>query len=326
MAAESVYPPDPLPPVILGATINLLAGAPGTGKSTFLAWFSRQVQAATPLWGRAWNQVAWQGVICSDRSWQRSTSKWFELEGMGGIPAYSLQDDRGFRKGRLRRRDQRIGVFEHALDALAPLPRGAFPLGSLIYVDPIALFLGGNLLDYDTCAVACSELREIALDRGLTIIGTAHASKQRADKNDRYLRLQDRILGSTALFGYTDTQMYIASPDEVGKPYYAFLWNPHHAPPATFKFVRDREGRFRPDGVVEDKQPPADMPSGESAPFPEWLQDAFSSGPKTFSELIMVASANSTSRMTLNRLLRGLVEGGVVHKPKHGQYALSATH
>lgn len=324
--AETIYPPDPLPPVLLGASINLLAGAPGTGKSTFLAWMSRQVQDRTPLWGRQWGPIPWHGIICADRSWQRSTSMWFTLEGMEQLPAYSLQDDRGFRKGRLRRRDQRIGVFEHALDALAPLPGKQYPLGSLVYVDPLAIFLGGNLLDYDTCAVACSELREICLDRGLTIIGTAHASKQRNDPKDRYLRLQDRILGSTALFGYTDTQMYIASPEEVGKPYYGFLWHPHHAPPATFKFLRGPDGRFKPDGVVEDKAPPAGLPSEEAPSFPEWLQDALSSGPKSTSELIMIAQANSTSRATLNRLLQALQGAGTICKPRHGQYALSSTH
>ncbi len=78
------------------------------------------------------------------------------------------------------------------------------------------------------------------------MIGTAHAAKQKADKNERYLRPQDRILGSTALFGYTDTQMYLAAPDETGSKdgVYTFFWNPHHAPPAAFPLTRDSEGRF----------------------------------------------------------------------------------
>ena len=318
------YPPDPLPPVLLGGTINLLAGAPGTGKSTFCAWLARQVKEKTPLWGREWGEVPWQGVLCADRSWYRSTKLWFELEGMQEIPAYSMQDDVSFKKQRLRAKHQRISIFESCLDKLAPGPsmglgKGEFPLGALVYVDPLALFLGGNLLDYDTCAVACSELREICLERGITVIGTAHASKQKADKRERYLRLQDRILGSAALFGYTDTQMYMASPEEIAQPFYAFLWCPHHAPTATFEFTRKADGRFLPGKEIVEKRLGQEQPDFVPE-VPDWLQAALDTGNQSFSALIALASANDWSRATLKRRLDDMLRHNLLVQPKHGLY------
>lgn len=323
--ADRVYPPDPLPPVLLGGTINLLAASPGCGKSTLLAWLARQVAAKTPLWGYDWNEVPWQGIICADRSWDRSTSRWFALEGMQDIPAYSLQDDVDFSKARLRHRHQRVAVFEHCLKQLSPEKNGKFPVGSLIYVDPLALFLGGNLIDYDTCLVACSELRELCTAKGITVIGTAHSSKQMADKRARYLRLQDRILGSTALFGYTDTQMFLAGPGEVDEQmlHYVFLWHPHHAPPATFRFDRDAEGRFVPGEQLEGAE--RTTPAAVATDFPDWLQEALA-GPRTFLELVVLAGEHEMSRATLNRRLSALKREGRVVQPKHGYWqALQAS-
>jgi hypothetical protein len=315
---SQVYPPDPLSPILLGGTINLLAAAPGTGKSTLLAWLSRKVRDREPLWGRKWGEIPWQGIICADRSWDRSTRRWFALEGMQDLPAYSLQDDRDFKKAKLRHRHQRIAVFEHCLQQLSPSGDGQFPLGSLLYVDPLALFLGGNLLDYDTCLVACSEIRELCADRGLTVIGTAHSAKQKANKDSRYLRLQDRILGSTALFGYTDTQMYIAAPGEIDDrtDYYVFLWHPHHAPAATFRFDRDPQGRFQDGG-------PLDRPPHEDDP--PWLLEALGQRAWKFLELVELAEAQEPpciSRATLNRRLTSMLAQGRVKKPKTGWWEL----
>ncbi len=323
--SNRIYPPDPLPPVLLGGTINLLAAAPGTGKSTLLAWLARQVRDKTPLWGKPWGPIPWQGIICADRSWYRSTIQWFALEGMQDIPAYSLQDDQRFAKARLKHQHQRIAVFEHCLNELSPSKDGCFPLGSLLYVDPLSLFLGGNLLDYDKCMVACAEIREIALAKGLTIIGTAHSSKQRANKNDRYLRLQDRILGSTALFGFTDTQMFIAAPGEVDETidYYCFLWHPHHAPAQTFRFDRDKQGRFVSGEPIEaPNQAPAPVVEPDAV-LPLWLAVALAE-PRTFFELIPLAEkCEGWSRATLNRRLVQLKKQGLIIQPKYGYYQIA---
>ena len=75
--------------------------------------------------------------------------------------------------------------------------RWFFADATLLALVPIALALygfyvsrggepmfGGNLLDYDTCAVACHEIRGILRTRGLTLVATAHASKLKADPKE----------------------------------------------------------------------------------------------------------------------------------------------
>lgn len=230
---------DPIPDVLPLYGISLLAGAPGTGKTALLATLLKAFRDQQPIFGHQPNPVAAIGLIAVDRSW--STNRlWFDRAGYPDIPQYSLADDQSYSKTRLRRRFERTQVFVDCLNKLA------LPFGSLVVCDPISLFLGGNLLDYDTCMVACLEIRDILHQRGYTLIGTAHTSKLRADKKERYLRLQDHILGSTALFGFTDTQMYLAAPVELNRPSYTFLWAPHMAPSETFDLGRDKQGLFVP--------------------------------------------------------------------------------
>lgn len=235
-----MFPPDPLPIILPGASVNLLAGAPGVGKTALLAGLLTAFRDQRPVFGHTPAALPKIAIICADRSWDQSTSEWFRRVGYTDLPAYSLLDDENFNVRRLRQKQQRIDILQEAINHLE------LPWGSLLVVDPLALFLGGNLNDYDACGVACAEIRQVCRRRGLTVIGTAHSSKQKADKQQRYLRLQDRIAGSTALFGYTDTQMYLAAPEEIGEDFYLFQWTPHHGPEEHFKLKKDDQGLFIP--------------------------------------------------------------------------------
>lgn len=309
--------PHPLEPILLRTTVNLLAGSPGVGKTAFLAWFIRRIQLQEKVFGRQPAAIPFQGFIGADRSWTESTSRWMDLEELDPLPHYSLQDDRSFRKARLRNKRDRITIFTECLAALSPGGDGQFPAGSLIYVDPLALFLGGNLIDYDTCLVACSEIREICTDRGISILGTAHAAKQKAEKKDRYLRLQDRILGSAALFGYTDTQLYLASPEECGVESYTFLWAPHHAPTEIFSLDRDERGLFVPGEKILD-----DALVDERV---QWILDLLEKATSHTLELftiVRVGKERGLSRSTVKRQLELLVKEGSVERIAHGRYRL----
>lgn len=316
LPAPAVDWTDLMPPVILRYSVNLLAGAPGTGKTAFLSWWVKQVGERQPIFTLA--PIVgdlYQAFIGADRSWDHSTRKWFDLQGATFDAVYSMQDDRQFAKERLRKKQNRITLFKECLYKVSPEGDGVFPANSIIYVDPLALFLGGNLNDYDACLVACSELRELCIAHGVTIIGTAHAAKQKADKSERYLRLQDRILGSAALFGYTDTQLYLASPEETGEKTYTFLWSPHHAKSQMFALERTDTGLFVPAGV----QPGA----GATPQFPtdvEWLPELITEQPRPLHQLIAAARDAEMSRATLVRRLKDLQALGHVSQPKHGLY------
>jgi len=326
---------DLLPPVILRHSVNLLAGAAGTGKTAFLAMLIARIAKHEPIFTLPIppERPVYQAFLSADRSWRASTSKWFDLQGIT-LPHYSLQDDKEFKKARLRRKQDRIAIFAESLERLLPpgSPAGApFPDATLIYVDPLTLFLGGNLLDYDTCLVSCSELREICQARNVTIIGTAHAAKQKAEKSERYLRLQDRILGSAALYGYTDTQLYLASPEETGRPHYTFLWAPHHAPTALFSVARGEDGLFTPGVEVAEAATPGApdvaTPSGPK-PLPEdvgWIL-AFLQEPRTMATIAEEAEKHEMSRATVVRRLGALREASKVQRDRHGVYVVAKPH
>lgn len=313
--------PDPIPGILPAGGVSLLAGASGVGKTALLATFLRTVCQAQPLLGHTPSPIPRIGYINADRGWEGGAGFWLRRAGVdippvdrmglsleGALSVYSMADDDGFDPRRLRKKWARTEVLAEFIDKLK------LPPGSLVIVDPIALFLGGNLLDYDACAVACHELRKILRDRKLTIWATAHSTKLKADKKERYLRLQDQLLGSTAILGYSDTQMYLAGPQETGKPYFMFLWHSHIAKEETFQLAQNELGVFGPyeEGLQPDPEPTA---PAVLLLFPD------ANTLITFSALKQLAAVRLVmSVSTLKRYLRELEAAGLIERTGHGEY------
>lgn len=309
------WPPDPVPLVIPGGGISLLAAASGTGKTAFLASVLKRLAAGQPLFGHPVQTPAKIVVLSIDRSWVKSTGIWFERAEYTPAGIYALQDDRSFPKGKLRKREHRTGIFKECLAKL-----GHLPYGTVLVVDTITPFLGGNINDYDSCMVACSEIREICLDYGLTLIGTSHSSKQKNDKRERYLRLQDRIAGTMAQFGYTDTQMYLASPEECGEEdtgHYTFLWHPHLAPAETFKFTRGKDGLFLIDPQAVTIPEGDFLPDAKDYPWLPALMELLKGETKTL-DILEHLDEWVVSRATLFRILAKLEKKGIIRQNGHG--------
>jgi AAA domain len=297
-------PIHPIPTYIPAYSINLLAGASGVGKTAFCASaLAVQFRDTRPIFGHPTSQLPAIGVINADRGWDSGAGEWFRRAGYPDVRYYSMADDPSFDPRRLRRkfdRPQLLMEFIHKLQ---------LPKESLVFVDPISLFLGGNLLDYDTCACACHEIRKFQKEQKLHSICTAHSSKLKADQKDRYARLQDRILGSTALLGYSDTQMYLASPDETGQPYYTFLLQSHLAPAEFYQLQRDEQGLF------------VSYAEGDEGNCTRVLLLFPDDGTHVaFKDLVPLAAALPLSVATLKRVLDVLITRGRVARVKHGVY------
>jgi len=289
--------------------INLFAGASGVGKTAFLSTLVRNLRDGRLILGHQPRPVPAIGVINGDRGWDRGAGEWYRRAGVTEIKHYSMQDDRSFDVKRLRRKWDRPQLLFEMVGKLA-LPRG-----SALIVDPISLFLGGNLLDYDACACACMEIHRFLDEFDFTAICTAHSAKLKADKQERYLRMQDQILGSTALLGYTDSQMYLASPEETGKPYYTFLLHSHLAPPEFHALERDEQGLFVPYSGADEGNCTRVL-----ALFPD---DATEVSAKVLVEL---AEGIPLSRATLYRVLEVLLERERIAKAGHGTYRRIVLH
>lgn len=230
---------DPIPGILAFGSLNLLSGASGVGKTALLADWCRRWRDGDSICWKPTSVPTNIGILVGDRKWA-DHKQWFDLVGFGDIAHYSFRDDTGFAWDRLHSRQAVTDIFEKAVDGLKLQP------GSLLIVDPISLFVPGNLIDYKNVAVGMGKLDRVITKRKITCIGIMHMAKQKGDHKDRYTRPQDRILGSSALLGFSDTPMYLLGPEDMDDECYGFGWIPHHAPMETFQFTRNDQGLFVP--------------------------------------------------------------------------------
>lgn len=311
--------PGPLEPILLGGSINLLAGSSGAGKTALFAMLARCLQDGDPVFGLQPPEPApYLAYVGLDKSWVRSSSKWFALENVA-LKHYAVSDDKTFRKKRFRTKNDRTAIFHEFLKRVSPDAQ-SFPPGSVVFFDPIALFLGGNLLDYDAAAVACLELREVAQEMNhVCVVGAVHGIKMKSDKKQGYARLQDNILGSAALFGYSDTQMYLASAEELKQPHALLQITPHHAPAQTWELSRDAEGRYLFEREVGHR------PAPKVAQVEEWVKKTLADAPDRtldFAALLQAGSARGVNRRTLFRVVQVGLSGGWLRRQARGRYLL----
>lgn len=254
------------------------------------------------------------GVIAGDRRWQ-SHRQWFDTAGCPPLPHYSLRDDDLFPWNDLRLWPRFKDLTNRALDRLN------LPPGGLVVFDPLALFLPGKVNEYKDVAIGLGVLDQVLKPRLLTALGLFHQSKQMSDRTQRYTRPQDRILGSAAQLGFSDTAMYLLGPEDLGTPYYGFGWIPHNAPPATFEFTKDKSGLFIPyEGVVESSDDPdKDRPTQLFQLIPE--SDSIST-----SDLFELAKEHfSISKATFKRDLKVLVDRQLVTRDSWGHVSRKQT-
>jgi len=248
MAQEPPVPPvltfpDLIPGILPFGSISTFSGASGVGKTAFLATFIAQLQRGEDIFGFPTHTPPAIGVLCCDRPW-RYHQTWFDKAGCAPLPHYSLRDE-DYAWNTLRERHLIPAIFGSLLDHIN------LPPGSLLIVDPIPLFIPGRLIDYKDMAIGIGLLDQQLKPRQLTMIGVFHVSKQKGNKNDRYLRPQDRILESSALIGYSETTFYLLSPEEADKPHFEFGYISHQLPPASFAYKRTETGLFVPAEYLE---------------------------------------------------------------------------
>lgn len=235
-------------PLFAPGGISILSGATGIGKTALIAGWIARILAGHDLFKLALTTSPTAiAVIVTDRT-RRNTKYWFEQAGvLDQIRLYCLQDDFSIDWSRFRKAEQHAKLFAEALDKFANLPTG-----TLLFVDPLSVYLGGKLSDYGWTAAAIGPLGKIAAQRGLTIVGTHHVPKASNDPKDKKLRPQDRVLGSTAIAAYTNTQFFLIGPEELTinpklpATHYAIGYVSHEHPSYTYNFKRGSTGLFEP--------------------------------------------------------------------------------
>lgn len=250
--APAITFPDPIPGIIPFGTITLFAGAPGVGKTAMLAdWIVRWRDGRT-IWGHSTQAPTQFCYIAADRQWA-SHQQWFNAVGYPDIPRYSLADDPRFDLSELLKPYNALDLFRRTLDKAnngqPPIP------GAHVFIDPVSpVFIAGNPNAARDVARTLIGMSREAQARQINLTLTAHFGKQVADKTARYQRPQDRIAGSGAFSGFSDTQIYMVDPEPPDHPFHCLGWNPRHSRPEEFTCTRGDNGLFVPyDVMYEDE-------------------------------------------------------------------------
>lgn len=244
---------DVIPKLMPAWQVHLFSGASGSGKTTLAAQLLAAISRGEPFFDWQPRKVSFIGVLAADREWG-DHRQWFEEAGIGDVPAHSLVDDPARGLAWVRQfRGRRHMLFRELVKALAQqhLGQDSLPPDSLLLLDPVSLFLGGELNHYDRVFQHMLDMNQYALQNQVTVLAIAHAAKQKADKRERYTRPQDRVAGSTAQTACAGTTFHLAPPSETEEDWAELTAVPHHAQAATLRLDRGHRGLFVP---VPDEQ------------------------------------------------------------------------
>ena len=303
--------PDPIPGVIPFGTLTVFAGAPGVGKTAMIADWIQRWRTARKIWGHFTNPATAYCYIAADRQWA-SHQLWFDAVGYPDIPRYSLADDPTFDLNSLSNPRTALDLLPRALDRAfngQPCPAGAH-----VFIDPVSpIFIAGNPNAARDVARTLLGMSRECQRRQINLTVTAHFSKQAANVQDRYARPQDRIAGSGAFSGFSDTQIYLLDPEPAAQqPWHLLGWNPRHAKPEEFACRRNDTGLFCPYDMLEEDT------------TAHYLFDILlaSTGEFMLLDEIVTAAAqlHSYSESTVKRGLRRLMEQGRCARVGRGKY------
>lgn len=195
------------------------------------------------------------------------------------------------------------------IEAVLKASVATLPNARLFIIDGFATLVpGGKTNDYHAVANFLRNITRLCKKHDITILGLIHAAKTK--ENEKYLNPRERILGSVAWAGFSETLFFIApiAPDDVENKYRLLEILPRQAAQERFELQLDDSGclitstrRIELDAeciAFLDKVPPDGEFSADE-----------------------IAAALSLGRTKAHRLLNTLLENGAIKKVKRGLYA-----
>lgn len=284
--------------------MTLLAGPSQLGKTAMIAGWCGRWKDGRSICHHPVTKPTAIGVLVVDRK-QDSHKQWFARAGWPDVPMYSYRDDPKTNWDFFLAKDRLKSLLLYGLDQLRQ--QGCGP-GSLIIVDPLSPFIAGNLMDYKQTLVGVAKLDQICSENKITMLGIVHMAKQKGQEKDRYSRPQDRILGSAALGGFTDTQMYMLGPEDTTHGNYELGWIPHNAPEESFAFERTEDGLFQLAG-----------PTAEELETRDAIMLLFP-GDNPLRTKEIIAFLPLKAKRTIERMLSQLVQEAKIERISYGVY------
>lgn len=235
--------PDLIDGILPATEVSILAGASGAGKTTVLMGVLKQLQDNLPVFGHAITPDLKLGYIAADRTWD-AYDRLAQKVGvdLSKMKVRALIDDENIDTHRLETNPSSI--------LYTLLGEMAHAKVNLVVVDPLAVLLGCDLNTYHVVAARLIRLNRFCKLNNLTVLGTHHATKARSDYS--FKRPQDRISGSSALLGFTSTQLFLSSPEESGGEYTDWHIVSHHAKAMIIHLRRNSLGLFEMADMTAD--------------------------------------------------------------------------
>lgn len=220
--------PDPVPGVFPSERLHLLAGSNYSGKSTLLAQLCNSLIQGTPFLDLPVTRLSPKQIclVFCDRA-MNDNAEWINKLDVPPM-FFAMADDEDY-IARLKRdafisspstgkggvvvgkRNTLSGYaqFEWLVNRLDPAP------GTFLLIDVFSnVFVGSDIQHNIEVRANMLAISHLARKRGLTVLGTCYGVKIQGDKNSRYARLIDRIIGGASFRGSASTLAYISSPEE----------------------------------------------------------------------------------------------------------------
>lgn len=304
--------PDPIESILPFGTVTLLGGAPGVGKSCLLAQWIAAWRDEQPICGYPTHRPTGFYYLSGDRG-VASLLAWFAKAGVrDDVRLYNLVDDPRFDTNKLHKGENALDVFLEIVNTkLDPIP------GGHLILDPLSpLWIKGDPNRARDVATTLIRLSRLCQERRVCITCLVHFAKQKGDAREIYLRPQDRIAGSGAFAGFSDTQVYLVDPIPPALPCHTLGWVPRHGPPEEFQLQRNKEtGLFEPFELY-----------AELAQHTRLLECVPFEPTPVAGILAKMAEVAEISIRNARRYLDKFVADGLVVKLRHGWYMRPVQH
>jgi RecA-family ATPase len=275
--------------------IHILSGASGSGKTTLIQQIlSRRDDTKMPF------TLQGKGIAMAimDRSAGAVEDRNKQLD-ITDIELYSLVGDKEFN----------LALIGHPNRLLTWVQSRFKKPFEILVLDPLMLLLDGTML-YEDVARSLIRLGHMAAIQNITILGTHHTSKARIETGFR--RVHDRILGSGAFLGYSDTQLTLVDAPEQSTDYQSLHIKSHTSAGEVHHFKWSNEGLLLP------YDPLMDAETGGKGEYNSETKAQM----VTTKQLTLVLEGIGMSRAKAYRTIDKMIKSNRLHKLERGLYYL----
>ncbi len=280
--------------------VHLIGGPSGGGKTTLMFQMYEAMFKGEPFLGRRTRPVKW-AYIAADRT---VASVHEAMRRVGVVfPVFSLVDH--------------DLIDKDLIDMIMPrLTSSCGHKPDFVYIDGFtAMCPGGSLNNYILVAKWLARLARYCERMGITILGACHTTKTK--EGEKFLNPRQRIAGSVAWAGFSETVIIIEPPDDSKSDatrLVSLLPRNHPAEHLTLTF--DSKGRLSPPDKIKHQEEVTSF-------LMDGIMENFTAGEEvSFRQLWGLGEKKGMNKRTFQRWLMRYVGCGKLIKQSKGAYVI----